>query len=148
MKTESVKLSYSEIGRYKYELADDLTVNTGILGHSISEKYIQLDDDGWLKINTGYWWDGPSGPTIDTKDFMRGALAHDALYQLMRLGALGQEYRKAADKVLYKLCRADGMSWLRAGYVYRAVRRFAIWAAKPGTQPSKEITTIAVGGAE
>ena len=42
---------------------------------------------------------------------MRGALVHDALYQLMRLKQLDYEqYRDRADEVLRDLCKEDGMS--------------------------------------
>lgn len=83
--------------------------------------------------------DGPSGPTIDTKEFMRGAFVHDALYQLIREGHLLMRDRKQADKILRRMCIEDGMSRFRAWYVYEAVSRFAKWAAKPGTQEEEVI---------
>jgi hypothetical protein len=77
-------------------------------------------------------WDGPSGPTIDTKGFMRGSLVHDGLYQLMRDGLLDhEEYRKDADLLLKAICLEDGMSRFRAWYVYHGVRLFAGSAATP-----------------
>ena len=87
-----------------------------------------------LSIKEGYAWDGPSGPTIDTKDFMRGALIHDALYQLLREGQLPKEDRKVADKVLKRTCLEDGMFPLRANVVYLAVRAFASFAADPANK--------------
>ncbi len=65
----------------------------------------------------------PSGPTIDTKSFMRGSLAHDALYQLMHEKLLTvADARELADKVLRDICITDGMWKVRAWWVYRAVR--------------------------
>jgi hypothetical protein len=76
-----------------------------------------------LIVKQGYAWDGPSGPTIDTKNFMRGSLVHDALYQLCREGFLEKNtYRPIADRLLYDLVREDGMNWFRAKYMYWAVR--------------------------
>ena len=47
---------------------------------------------------------------------------HDALYQLMRGGYLDKvTHRKPADKVLQKMCREDGMSAIRAWFVYQGV---------------------------
>ncbi len=70
---------------YKYQLVDDYSVKVRVKpDENISTEFIALDKDGVLKMNQGYAWDGPSGPTIDTKNFMRGSLVHDALYQLMR----------------------------------------------------------------
>lgn len=93
------------------------------------DPWLRLDDEGHLRVAAGYAWDGPSGPTIDTRSFMRGSLAHDALYQLLRAGRLPPECRSVADRVLYDLCRQDDMPWWRADYVYTAVRWFASSAA-------------------
>lgn len=84
-----------------------------------------------LVIKKGYAWDGPSGPTIDTDNFMRGSLVHDALYQLIRNKWLPKDYRKLADDLLKQLCLEDGMSKIRAWYVHRAVSRYAMSAADP-----------------
>lgn len=75
-----------------------------------------------LHIAEGYTWDGPSGPTIDTPSFMRGSLVHDALYDLIKAGHLPKSARRHADRVLYLICREDGMSWFRAQYVWLGVR--------------------------
>jgi hypothetical protein len=84
-----------------------------------------------LIIKQGYAWDGPSGPTIDTKNFMRGSLVHDALYQLIRLQYLDKNvYRIVADQELYRICREDGMGWPRASMVYYSLRVFGNPAAR------------------
>jgi len=79
----------------------------------------------WLWVDKRYAWDGPSGPTIDTENFMRGSLVHDALYQLIKEGYLDKKvWRLYADKILRKICLEDGMSKFRAWYVYHSVRWF------------------------
>lgn len=123
---------------YKYQLRRDWCIQTPIVGKSTDHAgIIYLSDDGLLTIRALYAWDGASGLTIDTPDFMRGSLAHDALYQLMREGKLSQDCRSLADKLLHDLCREDGMSRFRAWYVYRAVRMFGDSAAKP--KPPRDI---------
>lgn len=107
---------------YKYQLHEAYSVATGITGYLISDRYFALDLDGLLTIHDGYAWDGPSGPTIDTKNFMRGSLVHDALYQMIGAGMIGLNNRKAADQLLRDICREDGMSAIRAWWVYTAVR--------------------------
>ena len=109
---------------YKYQLAADYTIQTDIKPDEFARTpRLRLDTDGELYILEGYAWDGPSGPTIDTKNFMRGSLVHDALYQLMRQGHISPEnWRKPADDLLIKICREDGMSALRAWWVYQGVR--------------------------
>lgn len=60
-------------------------------------------------IRKGYAWDGPSGPTFDTANFMRGA----------------------ADNLLRAMCIEDGMSALRACWVWKGVR----WGGKGAAGP-------------
>jgi hypothetical protein len=81
---------------------------------------------GYLILKAGYAWDGPSGPTLDSKDFMRGSLVHDAIYQLIREGIIPRECKDAADDLLIALCKADGMGAIRRWYVLQAVKRFGV----------------------
>jgi hypothetical protein len=117
---------------YKYQLQEPYVVKTALVPEApIDTDYIALDEGGRLTVKCGYAWDGPSGPTIDTSDFMRGSLVHDALYQLLREQKISQQWRKAADKELYRICVEDGMSHVRAWYVYCSVRLFASSSADP-----------------
>ena len=116
--------SIEYIDGYKYQLKKTVTFYIPLYpSEDISSKYIKLTRKGELIIYGGYAWDGPSGPTIDTKNFMRSSLVHDALYQLMREVKLDICYRQTADEILRDLSRYDGMSQLRSWYVYRAVVR-------------------------
>lgn len=117
---------------YKYQLKADYSCAIEIRPPDrIRTEYIDLDCDGWLTIRKGYAWDGPSGPTIDTDTFMRGSLAHDAAYQLIREGHLPQEARPLADQMLRRICKEDGMWGVRAWWVYWGVRLGAGPAADP-----------------
>jgi hypothetical protein len=122
---------------YKYQLKKAVVLPTKI---SPDEElaigdFVKLGTDGVLEIGIGYAWDGPSGPTIDTKNFLRGSLVHDALYQLMREAGLDKSaWRKSADEELVRCCRQDGMSRVRAWWVLKAVRWFADPAASPDTR--------------
>jgi hypothetical protein len=109
---------------YSYQLADDYRVQIAIRPAAfIRTEYIRLDIDGMLTVCEGYAWDGPSGPTIDTKNFMRGSLVHDALYQLMREKHLDHAtHREIADRELARICKEDGMTSIRAWWVYQGVR--------------------------
>lgn len=118
---------------YKYQIQAPYTVRIALLPAApIHTTYIDLETDGTLSLRDGYAWDGPSGPTVDTPDFMRGSLVHDALYQLMREGHLDRAlHRETADRILHALCLEDGMNPLRAWWVYQGVRLFADPAADP-----------------
>lgn len=123
-------ITYRDLPTWKYQLLNEWTYELEITEHGFKQPLFHLTDDGLLTVHRGYCWDGPSGPTIDTKNFMRGSLAHDVLYQSIRLGLLPFSLRKAADLELVKLCKTDGMSWLRRKYVYRSLRLFGGRAAK------------------
>ena len=116
---------------FKYQLTEDyihkLSMNFPKVPNEIETDWIWLGENTTLTIilKKGYASDGPSGPTIHTKNFMRGAFVHDGLYALIREGHLDKNiYRIHADSELYNICRADGMSWIRANIVYYSVRVF------------------------
>lgn len=93
-----------------------------MIPNDISFTWFDISTTGKIKIRKGYAWDGPSGPTVDTRNFMRGSLIHDVLYQCIRLGLLSKDFRKTADEILYEICIEDGMSKIRAKWVYWGVR--------------------------
>src|SRR3990167_2418178 len=111
---------------YKYQLVEDYSVQLEHIRtlNPIKFEYISLEPSGLLNIKSGYAWDGPSGPTVDSNNFMRGSLIHDALYQLIREGLLRRDVREDADKELVLACEKDGMSWIRRKYVYLSLRGF------------------------
>lgn len=121
---------------YKYQLHDNYIVQIDIKpAADISTEFIQLTKDGALTIKEAYAWDGPSGPTIDTLNFMRGSLVHNALYQLMRERYIDEiTCREPADRTLQKICREDGMNFIRAWWVYQGVRLFG----EPSADPSND----------
>ena len=121
---------------YKYQLHADYTVKVSIKPpNRVVRPYITLSTNRTLLTRRGYAWDGPSGPTFDTKNFMRASLVHDALYQLMRQKVISRRWRLEADKELKRICLEDGMSNIRAGYVYRSVRR---WAGSAASSKNKK----------
>lgn len=120
---------------YKYQLAETYMEQTGIYPPmNILRPFYCIYSDGLIVAKTGYAWDGPSGPAIDTKNFMRGSLVHDVVCQAIAEHALPHLFREQGDKELkrifledcaemygirsirYKLCR------IRAWWIYRAVR--------------------------
>ena len=125
-------IKYKKRRKYKYNLHSEFEYSTGIKVDKPKDLgYVKIDSNGKLEIKKGYSWDGPSGPTIDTKNFMQGSLVHDALYQLMREGVIAQDQRKKADDILRKICIKDGMSVIRAWWVYKGVRLCGAKSAKP-----------------
>lgn len=125
-----MQITYRKLPTWKYQLLEDWKTQTNVTSHFIETDFFTLEDDGTLMVDRGYCWDGPSGPTFDTNNFMRGSVVHDVLYQAIRLGELEPHWREQADRELIKLCKEDGMSWLRRKYIYRTLRLFGEGAAK------------------
>ncbi|MBP9887670.1 MAG: hypothetical protein KBF93_15325 [Leptospiraceae bacterium] len=142
------KIKYKELKNYKYQIVEGCSIQTEIKSEKDifepNEKfpYIVLSKNGILSIFPGYAWDGASGIAIDTKNFMRGSLVHDALYQLMRKGKIGLEYRDDADRLLQKICKEDGMSSFRAFNVYQAVKLFGESSASPTDKKEVQETIL------
>jgi len=88
----------------------------------IVTNFCVVNKNGDIWIAAGYAWNGASGPTIDTKKTECLSLFHDLWYQLIRLGLLPENYRKAGDKMLYALGRRDGMWKIRIWYWFQGVR--------------------------
>lgn len=140
---------------YPYQLIEQEVFQTTIKpeGNAIHTQFISLFADGRLVINSGYAWDGPSGPTKAIvkvlekipfagkwlvkkflEAFLTPSLGHDAKYQLIRQGHLGVECRQPADDELRDDCLARGMSKARAAWVYKGVKEFAAFAVDPKNQ--------------
>ncbi len=124
-------MQYRDLRPYKYQLTEIFNCKIDIPKIIFAQTQHIVLGLGEITIWKGYAWDGPSGPTIDTKTFMRGALVHDALYQLMREGKVDIKHREQADKILRQLCLEDGMCRVRAWYVYHSVRLFSEKYARP-----------------
>jgi hypothetical protein len=138
------RIKYRRIKGYKYQLMETYRHETHwILPAAVQTggRWVAMSRTGRITFKKGYAWDGPSGPTVDTPNLMRGSLVHDGCYQLIREKLLPGRQRKPADVLLWMICLDDGMSRTRADYVYHAVRAFGGRAAKPPKKPKSVILT-------
>ena len=125
-------ISYKKRRHYKYNLHADYEYQADIkIEEPCDLGFVKITKEGLLAISKRYAWDGPSGPTIDTKIFICGSLVHDALYQLIREKKIDEHQRKRADEILREICLEDGMSKIRAWWVFWGVYLFGSGAAKP-----------------
>lgn len=120
---------------FKYQVAEDyyhILDFDPCISEPIITPFLELWPNRQLITKAGYASDGPSGPTVDTPSFMRGAMGvHDPLYQILRSGDLPPEFRRPSDLALYNVVLEDRMWRVRARYVYRCVRLGAGPAADP-----------------
>ena len=108
---------------YKIQVFKDISIKTKIKPPKvIRARFITLTKAGTLTVHDGYASDGSSGPTIQTKNTVRGAVFHDALYELMRLELLDQKWRIPADELIRELLLEDGMWEFRAWYWYEGLQ--------------------------
>lgn len=125
---------------YKYQLTREYGLQTSVFPFQfIDHPYVKLSTGGDMLISSGYAWDGATW-AIDTKNFMRASLVHDAFYQLIREGLLPTVFRRAADEELFRICREDGMSQIRAWTVFRAVRFAALFYDQKAVAPKPELS--------
>ena len=75
-----------------------------------------------MYFEPGFLWDGPSGPIVDTVDWMVPSLAHDGLYELMRAGKIPLSFRRNADRQMAVMLKDARMSWIKRVYSYLGVR--------------------------
>lgn len=110
---------------YKHQLTEHAIFQTALHPpEHIATEYIILSTGGELVIKKGYAWDGASGPAMDTKNTRRATLAHDALYQLMKMELLSRSWRKEADLELDKILKEDEVWALRRWYWLKGIRWF------------------------
>lgn len=110
---------------YRYQNFEDMTLVTDILPRRAGgNNFVDITAAGVLTIRRGYAWDGASGPAINTENFRTGSMVHDGIYQLIREGVVGMEYRDAGDQLLRAIVLDKGMWPVRAWWVYHAVRIF------------------------
>jgi len=117
-------MKYRKLKKYKYQiLTNEIFKLDFKTDKIIKTDFIELYDDT-LKVKKRYCYDGPSGPTIDTKSSMVPSLMHDAMYQLIRLQLLSVDFKDEIDKEFYILCLENGMPKWRAWLWYQAVSKF------------------------
>lgn len=139
---------------YKYVLMEEARFDLSDydirspLGHEVGSDYCTIDGRGQLVLRRGYAWDGSTGAR-DTRSSQRGSAVHDALYQLIGIGALPVGMREAADEAYRDMVYEDGViltenlspplrwwrratAWARPKWRHWALLRFA---PREGSKP-------------
>ena len=140
-----MKISFR--GGYKYQ-----TVNSPVkfqlrafkspTGHVTP--FCEITKDGLLTIRSSYAWDGPSGPTVDTDNFMLGSLVHDCLYEMLRNGYLPHNQWHKADAELDRINQLCGMSRVRRWWVRKGLAMAGGRAALPKNKKPVRVLEYAV----
>ena len=124
------EILFTDIRRWKYRLDEQVRVRTDWYPPvTLRLSHFRLDPDSVLTLETGFMWDGPSGPTWDTPNWMLPSAVHDAFYRLLTEDLIPDraKCRKHADDLMYAMLRERGMNNFRASYSWVAVR-LSPWA--------------------
>ena len=106
----------------KYCLSEKFSIQTPVTGYTIFDPWFELTESGWLFVYRGFCWDGPSGPTFDTKDSLKASLVHDVFCILMRDGRVNyRQWQDIVNAFFMKMCIDDGMPVWRAKLWYMGV---------------------------
>ena len=135
-------MRYRNIERFKYQLASDLTFETGITGFSYKGEFLELDPRGRMLIKDGYLADGPSGLTRDDETNMEPAFGHDGGYELIRRCVLPLEYKDTFDRLLRKWMLEKGALEIRANYYYDFVSKFGWDSCVPGSETKDDVMEV------
>ena len=112
-------------GEAWYELTKPLVcLQTGIQSYNFRNEVINLAIDGCLILSKGFWWDGRSGPALDTVNTLRSSAFHDALYELIIIAVLPKSVRVLADILMRKIDKEDGVNFIRRWYSHVGLRLF------------------------
>jgi hypothetical protein len=110
---------------FKYQAADSWHTSVKIFpGAAVSMDFATLSTDGLLILKKGFASDGPSGPTIDTPDTIKGSFVHDALCRMMAYGLLDPKWKGPADNEALDHWLRSGMDPVRAKLWRETLRQF------------------------
>lgn len=128
---------YQKISKYKYRLAESEARKIGIKGLNVHTQYVSVWPSGNMVIHRGYAWNG-SNWSIDYKS-IEASCWHDAGYQLMRMGLIGQEHREYFDKLYRDILLEKGLWKWHANFRYMMLRNFGGTGAKLTDKPQNPI---------
>lgn len=98
---------------YRYQLTkaheQDVSVDGIFPVKPGGNEYVHLTLGGDLYIAKHYAWNGADKPAINDKSFVRPSLVHDALCQLWNIKIIDDAGRAAADRLLARMLRIDGL---------------------------------------
>lgn len=121
-------MKYRKIDKYLYATAETEARYVEIHDYNVETRFVTLWPNGQMFIWSGYAWNG-SNCSFD-KNSRTASLWHDVIYQLMRLGLIGQEHRKYADELYRDLCIEHGLWKFHANLRYTMLRKFGWGGAK------------------
>lgn len=120
-----VDWKYALVAPYRHEFTFPVLAGCMITNPTYSTRYV-VDEMG-ISFKRGFGWDGPSGPMVDTRSAMIASLVHDALYRAIREGRIPPCRQKPADREFRRICKRDGMIWIRRWGAWIILRVAGRW---------------------
>lgn len=123
------KIKYQE--GFKYQLTEDYSIQTKILGYEFENRFIKLTLDGLLTLKEGWAWNGVSG-FKDIKKMMRASCVHDSIYWLINYKVIPKSYKHHGDKLFEEICIEDKLDEVFADWAFNVIDKLGVHAARPG----------------
>lgn len=116
----------------KYSVWKTFEIQTNVKGFHIKTDQYELFENGLLRIERGYAWDGATG-AFDTKSIIKASCGHDIFCEMINNGLLPRYVQALADEEFLRISKKQKMSWPRRMWTYGVVRFYQI-NKKPGFQ--------------
>ena len=116
---------------FKYRTMNAIVLDAPELKDHQVETHDILLKNGKLYINKFKYWNGTSGPTIDTTRSKVPSLGHDCLCELIELSLLPTNCLPVADEIFHRLCKECGVRWYKTRIWFRGLKCFSWIVVKP-----------------
>ena len=127
LKKGEVEVSVSgKTEEMKYKLLEDFRLDgiKSLKEFNYDSPYNSFQN-GNVFMSAGFYWNGASGPAIDTTTVIVASMVHDLLYRIVEARPRKRkELRKMADEAYEEIVAMYGGNWFRRKYQYAAVRLF------------------------
>ncbi len=116
-----MELKHEDLDGRNWRVLEDYSYQTQIKPkETITSDFFIFHSNGRIDVFKGFCWDGPTGG-FDTKNAMLASLLHDIGCILRERGLLTDQEIDQFDDLYYTVCREEGMSKFRAGYMFAAI---------------------------
>lgn len=123
---------------FKYQLHEDETIQTTILGYNVSSEFYGLQSNGILTAKKGFAWDGASG-SIDTDTNLRASLFHDICCLMVARNQLPLSEMDKINSLFYTILELDNMHPVRRWWHFKAVTSHFANGTKPQRRKILEV---------
>jgi hypothetical protein len=130
---------FSFIPGFDYTLVSEIDIKIDIYPKElIKDRYINLCEDGFLLLESGYAWDSFFFGLFDNEKTIPSFAILDALYRLIRYNYLDISMKEQIDRLFYQLLLSKNVNTKIANILYFLVTKYGM----ERINKSRDIITI------